>query len=279
MTHRANIFFSILVLLFSYIPAQAEEFASVQDVSFEAKVDGSIQHYVLLFPKAFDPAESHDLLIALHGHGSDRWQFATGDIEVARAARDVAMEHSMIYVSPDYRAKTSWMGPLAEADTVQMIEDLKNQFRIDKVLISGGSMGGSSCLTFAAMHPDLVDGVVSFNGTANHLEYEKFQDAISESFGGSKSEIPSEYKKRSAEYWPDKLTMPISITLGGKDLTVPPDSVLRLTEVLKKLNPDILLIYREEGGHSTNYEDSKEAYEFVVERMNDGARADLQSVR
>ena len=36
----------------------------------------------------------------------------------------------------------------------------------------------ASSLTFAALHPDLIDGVASLNGTANHLEYEQFQDAI-----------------------------------------------------------------------------------------------------
>ena len=73
----------------------------------------------------------------------------------------------MIMVCPDYRAKTSWMGPKAEADVLQIIAELKKQYKIDKVFVCGGSMGGSSALTFTAMHPDLVDGVVSVNGTAN----------------------------------------------------------------------------------------------------------------
>ena len=60
-------------------------------------------------------------------------------------------------------------------------------------------------MTFAAIHPERVDGVASMNGTANHLEYENFQDAIAESFGGTKAKIPREYKKRSAEYWPERL--------------------------------------------------------------------------
>ena len=36
------------------------------------------------------------------------------------AARAAAVKYCMIYVSPDYRAKTSWMGPKAEADMVVM---------------------------------------------------------------------------------------------------------------------------------------------------------------
>ena len=158
------------------------------------------------------------------------------------------------------------MGPKAEADLVQIIEELKSRCKIGKTILCGGSMGGSSSLTFAAMHPELIDGVVSMNGTANHLEYENFQDAIQESFGGTKAQIPLEYKNRSAEYWPERLTMPIAITAGGKDTIVPPQSVLRLAGVLKKLQPNVLLIYREEGGHSTNYDDAKQAFDFVLDK-------------
>jgi pimeloyl-ACP methyl ester carboxylesterase len=106
------------------------------------------------------------------------------------------------------------------------------------------------------------------NGTANHFEYENFQDAIRESFGGEKGTIPLEYKKRSAEYWPERLTMPIAFSVGGKDDIVPPQSVLRLAGVLKKLQPNVLLIYREDTGHESSYEDSKAILDFVLEKAN-----------
>jgi len=237
---------------------------TVRDVPFTAKCDGSEQRYVLMLPEPFDPGRPHDVLIALHGHGSDRWQFAKDMRDECRAARDVAAERGMIFVSPDYRAKTSWMGPKAEADVVQIIDDLKHRYAIRKVFLCGGSMGGTACLTFAARHPDLVDGVASMNGTANLLEYENFQEAIRESFGGSKADMPLEYKNRSAEYWPERFTMPVGITAGGKDSSVPPQSVLRLANVLKQLRRDVLVIYREEGGHSTSYEDAKRILEFVI---------------
>jgi pimeloyl-ACP methyl ester carboxylesterase len=242
----------------------ATEGPRTEDVSFTAKCDGSTQYYVLTYPKGFKADESHPLLIALHGHGSDRWQFVNATLGECQAARDAAAAHGMLYVSPDYRAKTSWMGPKAEADLLQILDELKTRFRIGKVIISGGSMGASSSLTFAAIHPDRVDGVVALNGTANHLEYENFQDAIRESFGGAKADIPEEYKKRSAEYWPERLKMPIAVTVGGQDTSVPPGPVMRLAAVLKKLQPNVLVIERPEGGHSTTYEDSKAAYEFVI---------------
>lgn len=253
-----------IILVGAQLPGSSEPTWTVQDRSFVARVDGTTQRCVIMLPQGFKAADPHDVLVALHGHGSDRWQFARDGRDECRAARDAAAEHGMIFVSPDYRAKTSWMGPKAEADLVQIIEDLKEQYRVRRVLICGGSMGGASCLTFAVRHPELVDGVASMNGTANHLEYERFQDAIAESFGGRKSEIPLEYKNRSAEYWPERLTMPVAFTTGGKDASVPPSSVLRLAGVLKKLRRPVLLIHREDGGHSTGYDDARKILDFVI---------------
>lgn len=234
------------------------------DVAFRARCDGTEQRYVLIEPPGYDRAKPCDLLIALHGHGSDRWQFATDNRDECRAARDVAARHSMLYASPDYRAKTSWMGPKAESDVLQIIADLKAGRRIERVFLCGGSMGGSSALTFAAMHPELIDGVAAMNGTANHLEFRQFQDAIAESFGGPKSAIPEEYKKRSAEYWPERLAMPVGLTTGGRDDIVPPQSVQRLAGVLREMQRPVLLIHREQGGHSTSYEDAVAILDDVI---------------
>jgi pimeloyl-ACP methyl ester carboxylesterase len=174
----------------------------------------------------------------------------------------------MLLVSPDYRAKTSWMGPKAEADLVQIIASLKQRFTVDRVVVSGGSMGGTGALTFTALQPELVDGVVSLNGTANLVDYERFSDAIAASFGGSRSDIPTEYRKRSAEFFPDRFTMPIAATTGGADTVVPPDSVLRLLMSIQEKNENVLSIHRPAGGHSTNYEDTVRAFEFVIVRLN-----------
>jgi len=173
----------------------------------------------------------------------------------------------MLFVSPDYRAKTSWMGPKAEADMVQIIVELKRRHRVTKAILCGGSMGGTGALTFTALRPDLVDGVVSLNGTANLVEFTGFADAIAASFGGTKAQVPDEYRRRSAEFWPARFTMPVAATTGGKDRSVPGESAGRLLDTVKAKNPNVLLIHRPEGGHSTSYEDSKAAIEFVVSKI------------
>ena len=236
------------------------------DVTFTARCDGTEQRYVIGLPGAFDPSVPHDALIALHGHGSDRWQFVKDDRDECEAARDAAHAHNMLYISPDYRAKTSWMGPKAEADLIQIIEELREKYRIRRIFLCGGSMGGAAALTFAALHPNFIAGVSAMNATANHLEYKNYQDAIRESFGGAKDEIPEEYKKRSAEYWPERLTMPLAMALSGRDEAVPPLSCLRLANVLRQIDREVLVIYREEQGHVTTYEDARAIIEYVVDK-------------
>lgn len=107
----------------------AQEFQSPLDIAFTSKLDGTEQRYVVLLPDNFRSDAPHDLLIALHGHGSDRWQFVNDGRPECRGTRDMAAQRNMIYISPDYRASTSWMGPAAEADMLQMLDELHGRWR------------------------------------------------------------------------------------------------------------------------------------------------------
>lgn len=234
------------------------------DVSFSSNWDNTTQYYVKKTPDNGLKSQTYDIIVGLHGHGSDRWQFALDERSECAAFRDFAKKYGMIAVSPDYRAKTSWMGPAAESDLLQIIGDLKSTYSVNRVFLVGGSMGASSALTFAVLHPVLISGVVAMNGHANHLEFNGFQDAIADSFGGSKRNNPMEYKKRSAEYWPEQLTMPVAFTVGINDSIVPPCSIIRLSGILNKLGVPSLMVVDEEGGHETNYENALSAMEFIM---------------
>jgi len=254
-------------LLCAVCCAGAAEFTPPEERTFTAQLDGSEQRYLELLPQGFDAKAVHHVLIALHGHGSDRHQFATDPRGECKGARDAAAARGMIYISPDYRAKTSWMGPAAEADLVQLIAELRTRHKVGKVVIMGGSMGGTSALIFTSLHPDLIAGVVSLNGTANMVEYRNFSDAIAASYGGTREAKPKEYRKRSAELNPKAFTMPIAFTVSGNDTAVPPDSVRRLATVLTKSNKHVLILDRPDAGHATSYAETMQAMEFVLDRV------------
>ncbi len=235
-----------------------------QEVSFTAKYDNTEQLYSMLLPENFNPDQRYNLLLVFHGMYGDRWQLYNLRAEgPCQAILEIAAENQLIVVTPDYRID-QWMGPAGEADTLQILVDLQRKYLINKVFLAGGSMGGSSVLTLIVRHPYLFDGAFSMNGTANHLEYENYQDYIQKGFGGVKAEIPLEYKDRSAEYWPERIIMPLSLTGGGQDTAVPPHSVTRLANILKQMKRKVLYIYREEVGHGTLYEDARTGLEFAL---------------
>lgn len=250
----------------------AATLGSPTDVAFSAACDGSTQHYMQLLPANFDPQKQYDVIIALHGSGSDRTQFATGVFDEARATRDAAANHDMIMICPDYRATTSWMNAAAEADIVQIIQNLKTRYHVGKTFLTGASMGGTGTLTFTALHPDLVDGMCSVNGLATFIGYKSsysfLQDQIVQSFGGTEAQVPAEYTKRSAITSPQSFTMPMSIAAGGADTVVPAASVLDLYDTVKNTNPKnakAVCFYRPAGAHSTNYVDNAVALEYVIQ--------------
>jgi pimeloyl-ACP methyl ester carboxylesterase len=97
------------------------------------------------------------------------------------------------------------------------------------------------------------------------LEYDGFQEAIVASYGGTKQDRREEFQRRSPELSAERLTMPVALTVGGKDTLVPPHSVRRLAARLKEAGrKDVLLVDDQEGGHATGYDDTVSAFEFVI---------------
>ena len=244
----------------------AESRETTVERTFVASCDGSTEKYVEIRPADFRPEAG--ALIALHGHGSDRHQFAEHPRGECRASREAAASRGLLFVSPDYRAKTSWMGPKAESDILDLLKKLRADYGVTKFFFCGGSMGGTSALTFAARHPDLVSGVVALNPLADHLTYENFQDAIAASFGGDRKTACDEYYRRSAINYPERFTMPVSITVGGADKSVPPESARELAKRIAFIRPD--LIYFDEVAkrrHETDYAASKRAFDEMFARV------------
>ena len=96
--------------------------------------DGTAQRYFERLPENFDPNRPATLLIALHGHGSDGAQIFAGKYAEFNALLDVAAERGAIVVSPDYRDRTSWMGPSAEKDVAQIITEQRDKRDVSGII-------------------------------------------------------------------------------------------------------------------------------------------------
>ncbi len=274
---------AVLSIAFSPI-LSAATLGAPTDMAFTATYDGSTQHYMQLLPTDFNAANQYDVVIALHGSGSDMTQYASNTRDECRATRDVAANHDMIMICPDYRGVGSWMNAAAESDVVQIIDDLKSDYHIGNVILTGASMGGASCLTFTALHPDVVNGVCSVNGLGNFVGYTtslpSLIDQIATAFGGYYSQNPSEYVYRSAINYSQSFTMPMAITAGLQDTVVPAPSVLQLFSTVQNtnpVNPKTISFVQPNGGHSTDYCDNAVALEYVVQQAK-GINTDLHPI-
>ena len=243
------------------------QLAAAQELTFTSKLDGAVEKYIQRLPPDFDASRPHDVLIALHGHGADRQQYATDNRDECRGTRDVAANHGLIFIAPDYRGN-SWMGPAAEADMVQLIAELKQKHKVRRIFITGGSMGGTAALIFTARHPQLIAGVASLNAIASLMEYQNdfagITAAIQQAYGGTVQQVPDEYRRRSPLLTPEQFTMPVAIVVSGNDTIVPPETTVRLARAIQQVNRWVLLINRPAAGHATNYADTVAALEFVI---------------
>lgn len=95
---------AILALSCTAMARSPQDAAGPRDEAFISRADGSEQRYVLIEPPTRAPGQPMDLLIALHGHGSDRWQFIRQERPECSETRRFAAAAGMLLVSPDYRA-------------------------------------------------------------------------------------------------------------------------------------------------------------------------------
>jgi pimeloyl-ACP methyl ester carboxylesterase len=280
---RTPLIFTVVVLLsMAFSPvASATMLGSPTNVSFTASYDGSAQDYYQLLPTDYVSTKTYDVVIALHGSGSNGLQYATNPADEMRATRDAAGNNDMIMICPNDRGTTSWMNAPSEADLVQIIQNLKSTYHVGNVILTGASMGGTGTLTFTALHPNLINGMCSVNGLANfdgyHSSNTDLAGQITTAFGGTQAQVPAEYYKRSAINFPQSFTMPMSIATNGGDTVVPAASVVSLYNTVKNTNTKAVSFYRSTGNHSTNYVDNAVALEYVI-RQAKGINTDLHPI-
>ncbi len=242
----------------------------IREESLLSPFDSTRQTYLVVESRrAADPAPPL-LVVYLHGGTSHQDQGMTAGIYGNFFDRfwDWMRQRAVVYVCPEYRGG-SWMGPAAEADLAEILRLLRERCRPSRVIVTGGSMGGTSALIFAARCPDLVDGVFALCPATDMTEiFPKFSDAFLSSYGGAPQDIPGVYRERSSRYHADALAkLPVVIVHGSADALLPVHHSRELVRQLRRRNAPVRYIEIEGGDHDAlSPADIPSAMDFLLSR-------------
>jgi dipeptidyl aminopeptidase/acylaminoacyl peptidase len=240
----------------------------IREEGFVASFDGSRQTYLLLESRGSKSTSAPPLIFYLHGAASHQDQGMTSKIynDFFDRLWSWIQSQNGIYICPEYRGP-SWMGPAAESDMVDILAALRNRYTNSKVLLTGGSMGGTSALIFAARHPELLHGVYALCPATEMTEmYPAFTEQLLPSYGGTPEEVPEVYRERSSRNYTEALSqLPVAIIHGAKDALIPVSHSRAIVQSLRAQNAKLQYVEVEGGSHDAlNPADVPSAMNFLI---------------
>ena len=125
-------------------------------LTYHSDIDDTDQPYRIYVPASYDGTEPSPLVIALHGTGRDEnTLFDHPDFGVG-TIKEAAEEYGVIVACPYGRGITEYRG-IGENDVLCVLEDVKQRYSIDldRIYLTGHSMGGTGTTYLALRHPDV----------------------------------------------------------------------------------------------------------------------------
>ncbi len=177
-------------------------------------------------------------VVVIHGHGSHGDQiFMRADI---KPRVPFMISKGLGILAPNLR-DNAWMSPEAADDLTELIGYAKKQYGWEKIILCSGSMGGTSNLIYAGLHPERVDGVVALGAASDLKRYVKWCDsrterpicaeiaaAIRTAYHDDEALMDRHSVCRNAS----NLTMPVFLYHGSADATIPVSESRILTGLL-----------------------------------------------
>lgn len=226
--------------------------------------DGLFVEGVVAFPKGFDPEKKYPAMIFNHGN----WEEGRRFTYCFTSAYEIWTRNGLIVFGPQYRGVNGGegideFGGRDVLDVLQIINIAKELAFVDErnVFLSGNSRGGM--MTYLALKNGAeVNAAIVNCGVTDVLETSKKDDVLARVISSSlpDDERESEYLKRSAVFWPEKLKVPLLILHGENDVGVPVHTVRDLAAKLEELgNPHKVVIYPNAGHCGEGYPISSDA--------------------
>ncbi len=126
------------------------------------KLESNGQLYTIGIPEGYQEAETVPLILVLHWGGPV--MDYTGEVVLLGLAVPGLYELGGIMLAPD-RNTEDWANPQAEADLIELLDFIQEQYRIDenKVVMMGYSLGGIGAWYMTARHPERFSVAISLS--------------------------------------------------------------------------------------------------------------------
>ena len=240
------------------VPKQA--LAKMEAVHWEAP-DGTTvwgNYYAPTNPK-FTADGPPPLLVMIHGGPTTQYTSAYDARAQFFATRGFAV------LGVNYRGSTgygrAYMDALKGQWGILDVEDAMGgakhlvdtgRANVDKLIIMGGSAGGYTVFQALTDYPGFFAAGISMYGITNLFSLtastHKFESHYNDSLLGVLPEDAQLFRERSPFFKAHKLTDPIAIFQGAKDVVVPKDQADVMVQMLKSRNvPHIYHVYEDEG--------------------------------
>lgn len=146
---------------FELRPRQPED---ARRETFVSAIDGSCQYYGIRYPADYDPARRYPVIFSLHGAG----------VEARGQANSYRQKDWAFVVAPTNRRPYGfdWQD-WGRLDAIEVLDTVLARLPIDpdRVLLTGGSMGGHGAWHVATCHPDRFAAVAPQASWPTHQLY------------------------------------------------------------------------------------------------------------
>ena len=126
----------------------------------------AVQPYVLYVPDSYDPDGEHPLHLFMHGYTSSYNELGAFE---ENALRQLGEQRDALILSVEARGPGLSYGGVGELDTFEALSDVLSRYSVDldRITISGYSMGGYGTFKLASQWPDLFAKAFPIVGAAD----------------------------------------------------------------------------------------------------------------
>ena len=235
--------------------AEGEPFSlGTERIEFISAYDGASDWF---YYTPGDPARR--TVVFLHGAFSDGTQIYTReDVRLFWLARVLKGGHPLLSLN---MRGTTYMNPATTADTTEVLAWARRELACREITFLGGSGGAFSALIYAMLHSEDLQGVVAL-GACDIVGWLRFLDqgqepilqrlaeSLREAYGGTPTQQPEVYGERSVLAHPERLMMPVVLTMGECDALIPVAEA-RTVAMALRVNPLFRYIEVPGGDHDS----------------------------